>query len=71
VAAELKQYSSATAQEIAGGAEAFLMWSGHRGSEVYKATNLSIMWQQLCLSIEFLRPEVIRHVCTICVTARR
>ena len=33
------------------------MWSGHRGSEVYGATNLAAVWRQLCLSARVLNPQ--------------
>ncbi len=33
------------------------MWSGHRSSEVYAATNLAIVWRQLCVSAQVLKTE--------------
>lgn len=58
VSAELKQYlQQRRHKKLPMGSEAFLMWSGHRGSEVYKATNLSLVWQQLCLSVGVLKPQ--------------
>jgi len=39
------------------GPEAFLMWSGHGGSEVYGTTNFATVWRQLCLSARVLNPQ--------------
>ena len=36
---------------------AFLMWSGHRSSEVYSASNLVTVWQQLCFSAGVLTAQ--------------
>lgn len=58
VVAELKQYLQQRRQKkLPLAAEAFLMWSGHRGLGVYGATNLTVVWQQLCLSARVLNPQ--------------
>ncbi len=58
VAAELTQYlQQRRHKQLPMGSEAFLLWSGHRGSEVYQATNLTLVWQQLCLSVGVLKPQ--------------
>jgi integrase len=36
---------------------AFLMWSGHRGSEVYAASRLGTVWHQLCFSAGVLTTQ--------------
>ena len=58
VTIELRHYlQKRGGQKLPMAPEAFLMWSGHRGSEVYGATNLATVWRQLCLSARVLNPQ--------------
>ena len=58
VGAELKQYLQQRRQKkLPMAAEAFLMWSGHRWLGVYGATNLTVVWQQLCRRAQVLNPQ--------------
>jgi integrase/recombinase XerD len=58
VTAELQQYlQQRRRKRLPMAPTAFLMWSGHRGSEVYSATNLGIVWHQLCFSAGVLTAQ--------------
>jgi len=58
VASELRRYlQKRRGQRLPMAPDAFLMWSGHRGSEVYGTTNLATVWRQLCLSAQVLNPQ--------------
>lgn len=58
VTLELRHYLQKRGrQKLPMGPEAFLMWSGHGGSEVYGTTNLATVWRLLCLSAWVLNPQ--------------
>jgi integrase/recombinase XerD len=58
VTAELQKYlQQRRRKRLPMAPTAFLMWSGHRGSEVYSATNLGIVWHQLCFSAGVLTAQ--------------
>jgi integrase len=58
VASELKQYlQQRRHKKLPMAAEAFLLWSGHRCLGVYGATNLTVVWKQLCRSTQVLNPQ--------------
>jgi integrase len=58
VSKELKQYlQQRRHKKLPIAPDTFLMWSGHRGSEVYGTTNLAVVWHQLCLSARVLNPQ--------------
>jgi integrase len=51
VTAELQHYlQQRRCKRLPMAPAAFLMWSGHRGSEVYAASQLVTVWHQLCFS---------------------
>jgi integrase/recombinase XerD len=58
VTAELRHYlDQRRHRKLPMAPEAFFMWSGHPTSEVYAATNLAIVWRQLCVSAQVLKTE--------------
>ena len=58
VGIELRHYLQKRGrQKLPMAPEAFLLWSGHCGSEVYGTTNLATVWRQLCLSARVLNPQ--------------
>lgn len=53
VTAELQQYlEERELNKLPMAPETFLMWSGHRSSEVYSSMNLLTVWHQLCVSVQ-------------------
>lgn len=58
VAVALKRYlEERRRKKLPMAADAFLLWSGHRGSEVYGATNLCSVWHQLCVNANVLNAQ--------------
>ncbi len=58
VAAELKQYlNQRRRKKLPMALDAFLLWSGHRASEVYGTANLCALWHQLCVSAKVLNAQ--------------
>ena len=58
VTAELKQYlEQRDHNKLPMEPETFLMWSGHRSSEVYSSGNLLIVWHQLCVSVQVVKAQ--------------
>lgn len=58
VTAELDRYlQTRRRKKLPMAPEAFLMWSGHRSPEVYGATDLSVVWRQLCVSAKVLKAQ--------------
>ncbi len=58
VTSEVKQYlQQRRRKKLPMAPEAFLMWSGHWASEAYGATNLAVVWHQLCVSAKVLNGQ--------------
>ena len=58
VTAELKQYlQTRRRKKVPLAPQTFLLWSGHQSSEVYGATQLGLVWHQLCASTQVLKPQ--------------
>jgi integrase len=55
---ELKQYlRQRRNHQLPMNPESFLMWSGYLWSDVYVASHLTLVWQQLCVSAQVLKAQ--------------